>query len=128
MHRFLARLFRKDRPDGHLTVARDVHRDGSTEEAAFRDLCMQLAQSGEVARAKAVALQGIAAFPQSAILHTYLGNLLAQEGDNVGAVDRYRRALSIGPRAPSRITTSASSSESSDAWTKRLRATPMPLH
>ncbi|HEY8245128.1 MAG: tetratricopeptide repeat protein [Vicinamibacteria bacterium] len=78
-------------------VARDVPRDGSTDEAAFRDLCLQLAQSGEVTRAKAVALQGIAAFPRSAMLHTYLGNLLAQEGDNEGAVDRYRRALSIGP-------------------------------
>ena len=44
------------------------------DEAAFRDLCLQLAQSGDASRAKDVALRGLAAFPRSAVLHTYLGS------------------------------------------------------
>ena len=66
-------------------------------EIAYRDLCLLLFQSGQVERATAVARKGVSAYPGSADLQTYLGNLLGYAGDHRGADACYRRALSIGP-------------------------------
>jgi tetratricopeptide (TPR) repeat protein len=97
----------------HLTEALQ---EGVGPQSAYRDLCLLLFQSGQVARATEVARQGTSAYPGSADLQTYLGNLLGYGGDHDGAADCYRRALSIGP-------TSASFSASRARSSRRSRAT-----
>jgi len=97
-HRALGTLLqaRGDRPGaiGHLAEA--LAR-GLVIESAFRDLCLLLVERGETARAREVVERGLEAFPSSADLHAFLGNLESLAGDHGGASECYLRALSIGP-------------------------------
>ncbi len=97
-HRLLGAVLnaRGDR-QGAIDHLAEALQQGVGPEIGYRDLCLLLFQSGQVERATEVARQGTAAYPGSAELQTYLGNLLGYGGDQEGAADCYRRALSIGP-------------------------------
>ena len=80
----------------HFTRALELKPDF---EFAYRDLFDLLLQSGKTEDAKALIQKAILAFPRSAEFHFFLGNLLFNEADFLGAILYHGKAVALEPTA-----------------------------
>lgn len=80
----------------HFTRALELKPDF---EFAYRDLFDLLFQSGKTEDAKALIQKAILAFPRSAEFHFFLGNLLFNEADFLGAILYHGKAVALEPTA-----------------------------
>jgi len=81
---------------GHFTKALELKPEF---EFAYRDLFNLLLESGKTEDAKVLIKKAIVAFPRSAEFHFFLGNLVFNEADFLGAILHHGKAVALEPTA-----------------------------
>ena len=66
-------------------------------EPCRKALIQALARAGHMEAARSTVAEGLAANPQSADLHFYLGNIHSSQADHAAAAESYGRAVAINP-------------------------------
>ncbi len=69
-------------------------------EQLYCDYCLLLFNQGQPEQARALIEEGIQRFPSNADFKFYLGNLLAESADHVGAATIYGEAVALSPESP----------------------------